>query len=128
RAAEAADRRADDSEVIAPPVQALAEDAAREAQRLRADRQPHTPRCRELLCDLDPGVRSADYERVAGWQLIRVAVLGAVELDDRILKLCPQLRNIRALIGAGRDDDALGLVLRAVRCVDPVATIGGAQP
>src|SRR5947209_3892582 len=80
RAAEAADRRADDSEVIAPPVQALAEDAAREPRRLRAHRQPHPPCGRELLRDLDAGVRSAHDERVAGRQLVRALVLGAVEL------------------------------------------------
>src|SRR5207302_4178731 len=105
--------------------QALAEDAPREARRLRADRQPHTPRRRELLGDLDAGVRPTDYERVAAWQLTGILVLGAVELDDRVVEVGCNLRDVRALVRAGRDDEALGLVLRAVRCVDPVATIGG---
>src|SRR5205814_7827118 len=86
RAAEAADRRADDPEVIAPPVQALAEDAAWEPQRLRAHGQSHPPCGRELLRDLDAGVRSAHDERVAAGQLIRVLVVGAVELGDRVVK------------------------------------------
>src|SRR3954464_2836838 len=81
RSPEAADRRRYHSEVVAPPLEVLPEDAARHPRWLRSDREPDPARPRELLRDLHAGVAAADYHHISLWQLIGISVLRIAQLN-----------------------------------------------
>ena len=59
----------------------------------------------EVFGDLGAGVRAADDEDVARWQLRGVAVFAAVELNDVRGEIGGEPRNAGLLVRTGRDND-----------------------
>src|SRR3954447_1429614 len=120
RPPEAADRSRYHSEVVAPPVEALTEDAARHPRWLRSNGEADPPGPCELLRDLDAGVATADDQRIPLRQLIGISVLRAVQLNDRRVELLRHLGGVRALIRTRCHDNLRCLVTRAVDGLDAV--------
>jgi hypothetical protein len=64
----------------------------------------------EVFGDLRARVGRSDDEHVAGGDLVGVAVLGAVQLGDRVAQLIGDRRYVGALVGARGDDHPRGFV------------------
>jgi hypothetical protein len=54
----------------------------------------------EVFGDLRARVGCSDDEHLASWDLVRVAVLGAVQLGDLVAQLLGDRRCVGALVGA----------------------------
>ena len=80
----------------------------RELAHIRAH-QPRPMASRHVERDLRAGVARADDEDVAILQLTRVPVVTRVELADGRIELAGERRDARLVVGAGRDDDLIGL-------------------
>jgi len=79
----------------------------------------------ELLGDLAPGRAGADDEHSAWRELVGVAVLVGVELDDAGWQFGAQRGGVRLLIGAGGDDHVVGGDVPARRLEEVGSRSGG---
>jgi len=83
----------------------VSEQALRQGRLARADREHDLVLRRELLRDLEAGVSSADDENGPRWHLVRPAVADGVRLRNIVAQLLGELRHVRRLEGARRDND-----------------------
>jgi hypothetical protein len=81
--------------------QVAAKDALRQRRLARADRKMHLVRAAELLGDLKAGVAATDHEHRPARNILRRAVVAAVELDDVRVQALSQRGHARDLERAG---------------------------
>src|SRR6476646_12130737 len=100
-----------------PPEQILAEQALRKRRHALSDREGHVPRGREFVGDLVTGVPSSDDDDLTLWQLRRISVVGAVDLEDLVVGVVDHSRDERGLERSGRNDDLVRAerILRGLR-------------
>ena len=89
-----------------PPEEILAEKTLRQRRNTLTDGEAHLPRRRELFGDLEAGVPASHDEHLANRHLRRVAVVSAMDLEDRVVEVLSNGRNERNLERTGRNDDA----------------------
>ena len=107
-------RSVENSELLEPPNEVVAAIAARQARGL-ADREKYAAAgAVQLLGDLRAGRAGADHKHGAVRKLLRVEVAAGVDLEQ-VRRVAQQVRQQRALIGTGGDDDIVGRD-RAFRC------------
>ena len=104
-----------------PPEEILAEETLRQGRNALTDGEADLPRRRQFLGDLEPGVPPSHDEHLAIGQLGRVAVVSAMDLDDRVVEVARNGRNEGDLERAGRNDDLLRreLLVRGRHDVSP---------
>lgn len=84
---------AHDAEHVEPAEQVAAEEPLWEGGLPGADRDGHRPRAGEFFGDLHAGVPGADDEHRPVGELVRVAVVGGVELGDLSVEVRGQVRD-----------------------------------
>ena len=88
-----------------PPEEVLAEETLRQRRNALTDGEADLPRRCEFLGDLEAGVPPSHDEHLAIRKLRRVAVVGAVDLEDRVVEVTGDGRNEGHLERTGRNDD-----------------------
>ncbi|GAA3482973.1 hypothetical protein GCM10018966_075050 [Streptomyces yanii] len=99
----------DDAEFVAPPVNADAEETAPEVRERGALRQGDPVGLRKFRGDLGTRVGGTDHHDTTARNLLRIAVVAGVHLEDLRADLLRYRRDIAQSLRAGGDDHVFGL-------------------